>query len=209
MLEVIGWLGTVLVVASLTVAGVWRFRVMNLVGAVLATAYNAAIGVWPVVAMNGAIALIDVYWLVRLQRERHDAAAYEVLDVDADDAWLGHLLRVHGDDVRRFHPGVDLAPAPGRSAHLVVRGDETVGVVLVRDVGGGTGLIEVDYVTPRFRDFTPGEFVYRRSGLFVERGLRRLEVHAVPHAGTTYLERMGFRPTGTGGWERPVEPVAA
>ena len=42
MLELIGWIATVLVVASLTVTNVWRFRVMNLVGAVLATGYNGA-----------------------------------------------------------------------------------------------------------------------------------------------------------------------
>ena len=35
-LGVVGWLGSVLVVLSLTVAGVWRFRVLNLVGALIA-----------------------------------------------------------------------------------------------------------------------------------------------------------------------------
>ena len=209
MLELIGWIATVLVVASLTVTNVWRFRVMNLVGAVLATGYNAAIGVWPVVAMNAAITVIDVYWIARLQRERHDAAAYEVIDVRADDPWLAHLLRVHGQDLARFHPTFDPARLDGCTAHLVVRADETVGFVLVRDVGGGTGLVEVDYVTPRFRDFTPGEFVYRRSGLFADQGLRRLEVHAVPHAGAAYLDRMGFAPMSGGGWQRTVEPAAA
>ena len=44
-LEVVGWLGSVLVVLSLTLAGVWRFRVLNLVGAVIATGYNAVLGI--------------------------------------------------------------------------------------------------------------------------------------------------------------------
>ena len=46
--------------------------------------------------------------------------------------------------------------------------------MLVRDAGDGVAQVELDYVTPRFRDFTPGEFVYRRSGLFRDRGFRRV-----------------------------------
>jgi hypothetical protein len=38
----------------------------------------------------------------------------------------------------------------------------------------GVAQVELDYVTPRFRDFSPGEFVYRRSGLFRDRGFRKV-----------------------------------
>src|SRR3712207_5765288 len=100
-LEVIGWLGSALVVLSLMVAGVWRFRVLNLVGAVIATAYNAVLGIWPFAAMNAAISVIDVYWLVRLHRERHDAETYDVLEVGPDDASLAHTLRTHAADITR------------------------------------------------------------------------------------------------------------
>ena len=60
------------------------------------------------------------------------------------------------------------------TAYLVQHGNETVGVVVVRDAGEGVAQVELDYVTPRFRDFSPGEFVYRRSGLFTSRGFRRI-----------------------------------
>ena len=39
-----------------------------------------------------------------------------------------------------------------------------------RDGGDGVARVELDYVTPKYRDFTPGEFVYRQSGLFGRRG---------------------------------------
>jgi hypothetical protein len=203
-LEVVGWAGSVLVVVSLMQARVLRFRVMNLVGAAIATAYNAAIEVWPFAAMNGAIAVIDVYWLVRLLRERHDERAYGVVEVAPDDAYLAHVLAVHADDIEQ-HRGSLAASAD--AAFLVVRGDETVGVVLVSDEGDGVGRVDLDWVTPRFRDFTPGEFVYRRSGVFAAHGLRRLVTRPV-HADREYLRRVGFRPAGDA-WERDVEPAAA
>src|SRR5918997_354186 len=137
-LEVVGWIGSALVVYSLTQARVLRFRWLNLVGSLIATAYNAVIGIWPFVAMNGAIALINVYWLSRLYREAHDDNTYEVVEVEPDDAYLLHVLRTYSDDIAQFAPGFDAgAPAAGRAAFLVVRGDETVGVVILRDTGGG------------------------------------------------------------------------
>ncbi len=128
-------------------------------------------------------------------RERHDERAYQVLEVGASDAYLQHVLSVHGDDIRRFLPGfAGTAQDAGRTAFLVQHGDETVGVVLVRDAGDGVAQVELDYVTPRFRDFTPGEFVYRRSGLFRDRGFRR--VLTPPGMVAPYYERLGFRRDG-------------
>ena len=195
--QVIGWVGSGLVVLSLMQARVLRFRWMNLGGAVVATVYNAVFAIWPFAAMNGAIAVIDLYWLWRLQRERHDSAVYEVVEVSPDDAYLQHVMNVHAADIARFRqPAPAPAPAPvgatggRRLAFLVVRGDETVGVVLVSAVGEGVGYVELDWVTPRFRDFTPGEFVYRRSGVFAAHGFRRL---VAPTGATDYLTRVGFR----------------
>jgi len=196
-LEVVGWAGSALVVASLTQARVLRFRVLNLVGAVAATAYNLALGIWPFVAMNGIIAVIDVYWLVRLQRERHDDETYEVVQVDPTDAYLDHVLRVNLPDIRTFQPGFTWdRSAAGRLAFLVLRRDETVGVVVVRDLGAGVGQVEIDYVTKRFRDFTPGEFVYRRSSTFTDQGFRRLLAPADVADPQDYYARVGFQPDG-------------
>jgi hypothetical protein len=199
--QIIGWGGSALVVLSLTQARVLRFRWLNLAGSVVATAYNAVFAIWPFVAMNGAIALINVYWLWRLLGERHDEAVYEVVELAPDDAYLAHVLTVHATDIARYRsPAV--ADGGQRLAFLVVRGDETVGVVLVSDLGDGVGHVDLDWVTPRFRDFTPGEFVYRRSGVFAARGFRRLVAPGGPGQ-ADYLARVGFEHSGEG-WAREL-----
>ncbi len=217
-LDIVGWISSILVVWSLMQARVLRFRVMNLVGAAMATVVNAMLGIWPFAAMNGVIAVIDAYWIWRLTRERHDAAAYAVVEVGIEDAYLHHVLRVHADDVAATHPGFSTAQGTGsgaagagaasadRSAFLVLRGDETVGMVLVRDAGAGVGQVELDYVTERFRDFTPGEFVYRESGVFADKGFTKLVVEVEP--GTSdYYQRIGFQRVD-GHWEHEVVPAA-
>jgi hypothetical protein len=148
--------------------------------------------------------------LWRLLRERHDEQAYEVVEVGADDHYLRHVLGVHASDIARYYPSFGAgagAPAGDRWAFLVLRGDETVGVVQVRDEGAGVGEVELDYVTPRFRDFTPGEFVYRRSGALAGTGLSALVVAADARESHDYLARVGFAEVD-GRWRRALEPAA-
>jgi hypothetical protein len=196
VLEIIGWLGSALVIVSLAQARVLRFRVLNLAGAVLAVVYNVALAIWPFAAMNAIIAVIDLYWLRRLVGERHDPSAYSVVEVGAHDAYLEHVLEVHLDDIRSFQPSYAVPSAADgaarRWAFLVQREAETVGAVVVRDSGDGSAVVELDYVTPRFRDFTPGEFVYEHSGVFAAHGLRRLVADPELATQATYLRRVGF-----------------
>jgi hypothetical protein len=222
LLEIIGWIGSALVIVSLTQARVLRFRVLNLAGALLAVLYNVALTIWPFAAMNAVIAVIDIYWLRRLLAERHDPSAYSVVEVGAHDAYLDHVIGVHLDDIHRFQPSYE-PPRRGpessevaaaaydevgqRWAFLVQRAEETVGALVVRDVGLGTAVVELDYVTPRYRDFTPGEFVYEHSGVFAEHGVRRLVADRELATQTDYLLRVGFRDEA-GAWIRDV-PAAA
>jgi hypothetical protein len=232
LLEIGGWAGTVLVVWSLMQARVLRFRWLNLAGSALATAYNGIVGIWPFFAMNGVIVIINVYWLIRLNRERHDAATYAVVEVAPDDAYLLHVLRVHAEDIAEHAPQFRALPGPDerRHAFLVQRGDETVGVVEVLDLGDGVGAVLLDWVSLRFRDFTPGEFVWKESGALAGTGLREVVrpvlgarggaaegdggVGAMPgapvlvgqEAGRSeagYLERVGFASDGAR-WSRRI-----
>lgn len=199
-LDIIGWAGSALLVYSVMQARVLRFRVLNLAACVVLTGFNAALGIWPMVAMNVALALINAWHIRRLVATRHDDATYEVLEVGPQDEYLRHVLRVHEGDILKHQPGFvwDGAQA-GSVAFLVQRGDETVGVVLVHDVGDSVAHVVLDYVTPRFRDFSPGEFVWRRSTALRDRGFRT--VITPEHMVAPYYARLGFRPLDNGSFE--------
>jgi hypothetical protein len=210
LLDILGWISSALVVWSLMVARVLRFRVLNLVGAGLATVVNALLGIWPFAAMNGIIAVIDVYWIWRLLRERHDAKVYEVVELGMDDAYVRHWLDLKAKEIGRTHPSFRIPEPEARAERmglLVMRGDETVGMVVIRDAGSGVGEVELDFVTERFRDFTPGEFVYESSGIFPARGFTRLRLVDDVTAEHDYYSRVGFRKVD-GQWEREVQPAA-
>ncbi len=192
--DAIGWFGSALLVFSLLQARILRLRVLNTIACVILTGFNAILEVWPMVAMNIVLAGINLYFIARMLRERGDERAFAVLPVREDDSYLQHFLGVYRSDIARYFPEFAGAAGEGRSTYLVQHGDETAGVIVVRDAGGGTAQVELDYVTPRFRDFAPGEFVFRRSGLFRDRGFTR--VLTAPGMVAPYYERLGFARDG-------------
>lgn len=196
--EVFGWLGSVLVVVSLMLSNLRRFRTINLTGSVIATIYNAALGIWPFVAMNAAIAVINVYWLIRLHRERFVSRRYAVLHSRVGDDVVQHTLTEHAAEIAAFYPQFDgsVCDEEGdREAFLVVTGDVTAGLVVLRRTGPDSAVVELDFVTKAYRDYTPGAFVYRDSGVIPALGLREV---VVPRAGADekYFRTVGFVPDG-------------
>ncbi len=192
--DLLGWLGSALLVVSLLQTRVLRFRVLNLAACLSLVVFNAMVQVWPMVGMNLATSAINVWFLVRLLRDRHDEDAFVVLQVEPRDAYFQHFLAVHHADLTRIHPSFT-GTEPDDLAFQVERGDETVGVVLVRREGDVARVL-LDYVTPRFRDFSPGEFVWRRAHRLRERGFRR--VVTPPGMLNPYYDRIGqgFRREG-------------
>ena len=197
-----GWIGSALVVFSLVQTNIMRFRWINFAGAVIAAIWNILAGMWPFVAMNGAIAIIDAYFLLKLYRERHDATVYQVVEVAPNDSYLQYLLNTNADDIAKFtnyNLAASGASDPNRSAFLVLNGDETVGAVEVENTGNGIGRVLLDWVSPKYRNFSPGEFVYQQSGVFREKGFRQLIVPpGVLTSSSDYLQRIGFNQSPEG-----------
>lgn len=195
LLDLVGWVGSAILVWSLLQTSIVRLRVINLVGCVILIVFNTLVGVWPMMGLNVGLAIINIYYLRGLLGDRHEPAQYTVLAAAPNEEYLRYLLRVHAADIATFAPRFDADRTPFDQGYLILREAETVGLVLLHDAGNGLAQIALDYVTPRFRDFTPGEFVFLRSGLLADRGFLRVETipgaTAVP-AVATYYQRLGF-----------------
>ncbi|MFG2041390.1 hypothetical protein [Dactylosporangium sp. NPDC048998] len=75
VLQTIGWIGSALLVVSLLQSRMLTLRFLNLIAAVVLVGYNAALLVWPMVAMNVAVAIIDIGHLIAIGRRRRRATA--------------------------------------------------------------------------------------------------------------------------------------
>ena len=198
LLEVIGWLGSAVLIVSLLQTRVMRFRVLNTISCFVLAGYNAVLQVWPMVAMNVVLVGINLFVITRLVRERHDSRAYDVTPIGVREPYLARLLERHAEDIRTFNSDLpaDLhadVPALAEHAFLVTSKDEVVGVVLSRrGSADGEEQVVLDYVLPPYRDFTPGEFVFRADGPFASLGTRRVVASPGMVADQRYARAVGF-----------------
>ena len=193
-LQVIGWLGSALLVASLLQTRLMRLRVLNLIACLILIGFNAALSVWPMVGMNIVLSAINIYFIAKMLRQRHDDRVYRAVPIGVGEPLLHDVLTRHATDIAAFNPGLPADVTEGvEHAFLVSTGDEIVGVVLSRQgESPEEQQVVVDYVLPAFRDFTPGEFVFRADGPFAALGTRRVVANAGMAASEKYLAAVGF-----------------
>ncbi|CAH6785580.1 conserved membrane hypothetical protein [Vibrio chagasii] len=77
MVEILGYAASIMVAISLTMKDIVRLRVLNFIGCALFTAYGVMIDAWPVVATNGFIACVNIYFLAKMQKEKKTEAMKE------------------------------------------------------------------------------------------------------------------------------------
>ena len=126
-LQLLGWAGSALLVFSVLQTRILRLRIFGGVASAVLVIFNAAIAVWPMVAMNVVLTAINVFYIVRLLRTRHDPETFDVVEISPQEKYVRYLLNQFAADIQRFNPGFS-ADNAARADHgfLVLRGAETV-----------------------------------------------------------------------------------
>lgn len=192
--EVIGYVGSALIVLSLAMRSLLRLRVINLVGALVFAVYGLLIAAPPVWVVNGAIVVIDL-WQIRQMLAREEDL--EVLEAEPSSAYLRRFLDYHRDEIARFVPTFETVSSDHR-VFWVLRNFVPAAVVLAR-IRGHEAEVDLDYAIPEYRDYTSGRFVYGGE-LFSELGVCRVVAHGGAAEHARYLHRMGFEQRD-GRWE--------
>ena len=186
MIEMIGYLGSALVVASMLMSSVVKLRVINTIGSGIFAAYALIIHSYPTALMNVCLVGINIYNLVKLNRKDQ---SYDLVEGAQGEALLRYLLDYYGKDIRTYFPG--FSPDSGADrAYIVCCGGTPAGVLLGRDSGQGTLQVLLDYSTPTYRDCSIGAYLYAR---LPSKGFRTLVFtgeETPAHA--AYLTKMGF-----------------
>lgn len=205
--ELVGYLASVLVAISLTMANAWRLRVVNLAGAVTFAVYGALVRAWPVLAVNLFIAGVNVWFLRQMARR---ADLFSLFATTGADGFVQQFLRFHDADLRAFFPRLDEPALRGARGYLVLRNLLPVGLILYREApgDGDTGdavEILVDYVIRDYRDHKNAEFVFRAlDEKLAAEGRRTYLAHGDASAHQRYLLRMGFHEVSPGRFERRI-----
>ncbi len=189
-LEMVGYLGSVLVAISLMMRSLVRLRMINSVGCLVFVIYGILIRAYPVAALNGFVFCINAFYLVRMYRQKD---YLQLLEVSHDSAYLASLLDFYKDEIRDIFPDYIHAPRAGQSAYLVLRNMIPAGVVIHQQDGAQADIL-LDYVLPTYRDFRVARFFFHEKAAYFHRlGINRFVSTPGRPSHAKYLERMGFR----------------
>lgn len=70
MIELVGYLGSLLVVVSMLMTSVIRLRIVNSIGAGIFTVYALIIQSYPTALMNFCLVVINIYHLTRMYKDK-------------------------------------------------------------------------------------------------------------------------------------------
>ena len=197
-IEIVGYVGSGLVLISMLMRSVLRLRIINLAGSVIFAVYALLIQSYPTAVMNICLAAINIYYLCKLSRPVRNFSVYEDR---ADSAWVQWLLAHYREDLALSFPDFspEQVPADART-FVVLEGSEAAGLLIGTPEDGGLSLT-LDYATPVYRDCSVGTALY---AALPEKGVRSLVWKKAPQAHVPYLRRMGFETAADGQYAKKL-----
>ena len=108
MIEIIGYLGSALVVASMLMSSVVKLRVINTIGSGIFAAYALIIHSYPTALMNVCLVGINIYNLVKLTQK---AQNYDLIDAAQGEGLLRYLLDHYREDSQAYFPSFSAGSA--------------------------------------------------------------------------------------------------
>jgi hypothetical protein len=208
--EIIGWTGSVLVIVSLMQRSIFKLRLIGLGAAGAFLVYGLLIGAYPIAIVNVVVIGVHLYFLRKLTV--HPEEVFSTLEVYPESRYLAYFLEFYADEISQFQPEFSYDPGGDHWASFLLRGHVPAGLVIARPCQDGSLAIELDFVTPEYRDFKLGEFLYSEaSGLFTD--LDCTQAWSPPGSSdhARYLERVGFQltsgPNGEARYEFSLESL--
>ncbi len=187
--ELIGYLGSILVAISLMMKSLLRLRIINLIGALFFTLYGVLLGAYPVAFLNGIIVCIDLYYLVQMWRQKD---FFTFLEVSPKGKYINAFVEFYKDDILEIIPTYTHNADDDLLCFFILRNMMPAGLFIAK-IQGEEAHIQLDYVIPNYRDFQVARFIFEdNAAFFRQRGIRRFVSDGGSPIHRKYLEKMEF-----------------
>jgi len=196
ILSLFGYFASLIIAVSMTMSSIVKFRWINLVGAIAFATYGVFIHALPVTVLNGFIALVDIYYLVKIYRKKE---VFDILEVRSDNKYLKAFLEFHDKDLHNFFPDFTYKPEMNTISFFVLRNLNVAGVFLAHREEEDILYVGLDYVTPEYRDLKNGKFIYRHlRKRFIDEGFKHVVAPVSSRKYEKYLKKLGFKKDNAG-----------
>ncbi len=189
--QLIGYVGSALIVVSLTRKSILKLRLFGLAGTSVFLVYSLLIEAYPIAVVNVVIIFVHLFFLRELLSKKREY--FTILSVLKDSRYLAYFIDFYLEDIHTFQPGFEYDPADDQIRVFILRNLVPAGLFIGKVHPDGSIEVELDYVIPQYRDFKIGGFLYStRSGVFTDPRCDVVWSEPGSQRHTEYLDRMGF-----------------
>lgn len=189
ILEIIGYIASVLVAVSLMMTSIIKLRVINLLGAIFFVVYGMLISAYPVALVNFIIVIINV---VNLKKIFSQKEYFEILDLPADSKFLNYFLTTYKSEIKQYIPEFDSNIKDNSLIYIIMRNATPAGV-FIGEQKSNEFFVSLDFVIPGYRDFKVGKTLFEdRKEIFTKNGIEKILSNPATEIHSSYLRKMGF-----------------
>jgi hypothetical protein len=202
LLEWIGYMASLLIVLSMMMNSIIKFRWINLIGALLFSSYGFLIGAIPVGVLNGIIVIVDIYYLVQIYAKKE---VFEILEINSGSEYLKRFLKFHDARIQKYCPGFIYSPTENTVSFFILRNMSVAGFFLAHRSDNGELTVDLDYVLPEYKDFKNGKYIYfQLKDKFIAAGYKSIIAKGNNKKYFNYLKKLGFSEVNTGVYQKEL-----
>ena len=189
VIELIGYLGSALVVLSMLMTSVVKLRVVNTIGSAIFMAYALVIGSYPTALMNFCLIAINFYQLMRVFRTQKK---YDLIEADLQESFVSYFLEKNMTDIRTWFPDFTKESLQGAEIVYFACCDNNPASLFIGKQSNNAGEVDIllDYATPVYRDTSTGRFLY---AYLKQQGVQTLVFRSNAPKHVDYMSKVGYR----------------
>lgn len=233
--EIIGYIASVVVLISITSKSMIKFRAINLLGAIIFSIYALLINAIPILILNLIIIIVNIYFLYKFFTEKESFSFYFAnYKNNFSKRYIEQFFKLYRDDIKKFFPDFDFKIKLDYKILLIFRNLKPAGLILLenfkkenfeiantkkalsKDLSKEKQIYEnlseeyeiiLDYVTPEYRDFKIGKYIFiDHQEVFDRIGAKKIYVKTTNKQHIKYLKKMKFSSsTYAKVWEKTLD----
>lgn len=189
IVELVGYIGSILVLISFLMTSVVKLRVINAVGGTIFAVYAMIIQSYPTAFMNFCLVLINIYYLVCLRKSDRN---YDFIEGKPGESLVQYMIDFYHTDIQKYFPIFKEKQPDCDTAYVVCKDAALAGLFLGKKRGQGELEVLLDYCVPAYRDCSVGNYLYSK---LKDQGIRKMTFTGTPGLHESYLQTMGFEKT--------------
>lgn len=191
MIELVGYLASVLLAISLLVNNDLKFRWLNTFGCLSFIIYGLLIKALPITLTNSILLLINLFYLVRIYRTKEN---FDLLEFKPGDKIVEKFLHFYRSDINKYFPTYKHEEQEDNLGFVVLRDMVIANIFVAAVAEDGTAVVKINYTVPKYRDYKVGKFIFDKENRY----LTKKEVRCIVYKQVdnkqheNFIRKMGF-----------------